>query len=79
MTSNGETRLELLKAGLRRKILEDRGFEEKDGYFLCPQCGKHYKPMYEDKKNAPRGSIYYEQHTSGICSDECWDEFVGSD
>lgn len=86
MTSNAEKRLELLKAGLRKKILEQRGYTdellqafENKGYLLCPNCGKHYKPMYEEKKNAPRGSIYWEQHVSGICSDECWTEFVGGD
>jgi len=42
----------------------------------CPNCGKVYEPdyTYEGAKN---GTIYKEQHLTGICSDKCWDEYLG--
>ena len=42
----------------------------------CPNCKKVYIPdfTYEDAKP---GTIYKEQHITGICSDQCWDEFLG--
>jgi len=29
------------------------------------------------EEDAPAGTIYREQHITGICSEECWDEFLG--
>lgn len=43
----------------------------------CPNCGKEYEPEFTDKSNAPEGSIYREQHKTGICSNECWNEWLG--
>ena len=42
----------------------------------CPNCKKNYVPdySYDDAKD---GTIFKEQHISGICSDGCWDEFLG--
>lgn len=44
--------------------------------FVCPMCGDEYEPDYENRADAPPRSIGREQHQTGICSDECWDEFV---
>lgn len=44
--------------------------------FVCPVCGREYEPEYENKEDAPPRSIAREQHKTGICSDDCWDEFV---
>lgn len=44
--------------------------------FVCPVCGREYEPEYENKEDAPPRSIGREQHQTGICSDECWDEFL---
>ena len=40
--------------------------------FHCPFCGRVYKPKYERKEDSPEGSIWREQHISGICSEKCW-------
>lgn len=42
----------------------------------CPNCGKEYTPdkKYGDKTSSP---IQREQHITGICSDKCWDDFLG--
>jgi len=52
---------------------------------ICPACGKEYTPILKRKKpwlsiqdefpNAP--SWQREQLLSGICSDKCWDKFLG--
>lgn len=46
----------------------------KDGKAKCPVCDKIYKLKYGRKEDAPEGSIWREQHLSGICSDKCWDK-----
>jgi sarcosine oxidase delta subunit len=46
----------------------------------CPNCGKKYEtdfPTREDAVNAGGTAIQREQHQTGICSDKCWDEFLG--
>lgn len=43
----------------------------------CPNCGHEYEPEYDNPDDAPMGSIYREQHMTGLCSDECWDEWLG--
>ena len=43
---------------------------------MCPNCEKVYEPDYT-YENAPVGTIYKEQHITGLCSDDCWDEFLG--
>ena len=42
----------------------------------CPNCDKVYEPDFTYEK-AKCGTIFKEQHLSGICSDRCWDEFLG--
>jgi len=51
----------------------------------CPNCGKVYEPVLarkhldrliqEEFPDAP--AWQREQHLSGICSDKCWNEFLG--
>jgi hypothetical protein len=46
-------------------------------HYQCPNCKKVYKPTFENKEDAPAGTIEKEQHITGMCSDKCWDEFLG--
>ena len=41
----------------------------------CPKCEEHYVPKYRSKNAALAANekTFIEQHMSGICSDECWD------
>jgi len=67
-------------------MVDIRRRDEK-GLTICPQCGKHYKPVLgEYPKDDPRTiqKIFplakpyeREQLLTGICSDECWDKFLG--
>jgi len=53
----------------------------------CPNCKKTYKPILDRQQpemhiqnefpNAP--SWQREQHITGICSNKCWCEFLGSE
>lgn len=43
----------------------------------CPNCQEKYVAEYADPDDAPPQSIGREQHMSGICSDECWNEYLG--
>jgi len=52
---------------------------------VCPNCNKEYETILDRKHSemsiqqefpsAPKWQR--EQHISGICSDKCWDEFLG--
>ena len=63
-----------------------RRFDE-EGLTICPQCGKHYKPVLGERSKGDTRSIQKifpsakpyerEQLLTGICSDECWDKFLG--
>lgn len=53
-----------------------RPFEHYPGKITCPCCGRTYKPKYRHKDKAPVGTIFMEQHLSGICSDACWDKMT---
>ena len=48
-----------------------------DGHKVCIKCKQSYTPKYASLQEAQAkeepGSIYAEQHITGICSDECWD------
>jgi len=56
-----------------------------NGLTICPNCSKHYKPILGKRKtneviqvefpNATK--IEREQLLTGICSDKCWNEFLG--
>ena len=46
----------------------------------CPNCGKQYETDYPTREDAVANNgtaIQKEQHQTGICSDKCWDEFLG--
>ena len=50
----------------------------------CPQCRKTYKTVLEPKTDKliqdefPSAPAWQrEQHLTGICSDSCWDKFLG--
>lgn len=61
--------------------------KDKDGKTICPQCKKHYIPDLKERDiNDGRciDEIYpqatatqCEQLITGICSDSCWDEYLG--
>lgn len=46
------------------------------GLHFCPICKAYYTPLYATKRMAEvmGNTIAKEQHISGICSSECWDE-----
>jgi len=46
---------------------------------FCPNCKEWYEPKYDSKQEAKQhnDSIGAEQYITGICTDECWDEFLG--
>ena len=41
----------------------------------CPQCNKTYVPTFDDPSIGTE--MDKEQHLSGLCSDQCWDKFLG--
>ena len=46
----------------------------------CPNCGKVYETDFPTREEAVANggnAIQREQHQTGICSDKCWDEFLG--
>ena len=54
------------------------------GLILCPNCKKEYKPKLERKTNKLIQEEYpnatreeREQLISGLCSDKCWNEYLG--
>jgi hypothetical protein len=50
---------------------------------LCINCKQTYSPKYATMQDALMhegpGSIYSEQHLSGICCDKCWDQVTRPD
>lgn len=52
---------------------------------ICPNCNRVYQPVLDRKhpelliqEEFPKALAWErEQHISGICSDECWQEFLG--
>ena len=50
---------------------------------VCTKCHLSYTPKYASLQEAQAkeetGSIYDEQHITGICSDECWDAVTKPD
>ena len=64
----------------------DMRTKDKDGLTVCPQCGKHFSPVLGERKNPsiniqdefPKAKSWErEQLLTGICSDECWNEYLG--
>jgi len=54
-------------------------------YTICPNCKKKYIPELGERdpniliqKQFPNAKPYQrEQLITGLCSDECWDEYLG--
>jgi hypothetical protein len=72
----GQFREEDINKGFRRESI------------ICPNCGKHYIPVLTRNPNdhRPIQAIFpfapawqREQLISGICSDECWDAYLGAE
>ena len=61
------------------------GYETGESMTICPNCKKEYTPELVRKSTTlliqqefPHAKSYQrEQLISGICSDECWDDFLG--
>ena len=60
--------------------------KDKDGMTVCPQCGKHYSPVLGERKKTniniqdefPNSKPWQrEQLLTGICSDKCWNDYLG--
>lgn len=57
------------------------------GSTICPNCLKHYIPKLPEPNKDDRRciqdiypqatKIQWEQLITGICCDECWDEYLG--
>ena len=54
------------------------------GNVICPNCKKKYKPILERKTTHPIKHEHpkatkeqREQLISGLCSNKCWNEFIG--
>ena len=54
------------------------------GLIICPNCKKEYKPILERKEKGliqithPKATTEErEQLISGLCSDKCWNAFLG--
>ena len=49
--------------------------QQRSTLFKCPQCNKIYSPTFADSMSGTETDK--EQHLSGLCSDHCWDKFLG--
>lgn len=57
------------------------------GFTICPQCGKHYKPVLGERPEGDNRCVQHifpdatkverEQLITGLCSDKCWDRYLG--
>ena len=59
-------------------------YPNEKGLIKCPNCKKEYKPILERKTNLciqeeyPQAKKWKrEQLISGLCSDKCFNEFIG--
>jgi hypothetical protein len=64
--------------------------KDKDGLTICPQCERHYTPELGERQMAknpgkciqdiyPNAKPYQrEQLVTGLCSDACWDNYLGA-
>jgi len=59
-------------------------YPDENGFIKCPNCKKLYKPKLVRKTNDliqnefPKAtSEQREQLISGLCSNKCWNEFLG--
>jgi len=42
----------------------------------CPNCNRIYIPDFPTREES-KTAIQREQHQTGICSDKCWNQFLG--
>lgn len=58
---------------------KDSPYVQRDeiGRHVCPNCYKHYHPPISSKSQTVPGTIQREHFITGICSDACWDAFLG--
>lgn len=45
----------------------------------CPNCDKWYEPTVPSREEAQQATIAKEQWMTGICSDKCWNEYLGDE
>lgn len=66
-------------SGRTPQHMEPGGEGREPGAVQCPQCGKAHVPTGRDEQGQTTGesSIEHEGNITGICSDECWDKFLG--
>ena len=57
---------------------------DENGFIVCPNCKKKYKPILERKTDEPIQREHpkataeeREQLISGLCSNKCWNKFLG--
>ncbi len=48
-----------------------------DGKHICPNCKEPYEPDADSFEEAKPNTIYREQYMTGICSQECWEDYLG--
>jgi len=65
------------KENMKISIMKAKGLvkaELKENQQQCPNCGGVYELEMPRGQGTP---TQREQHQTGICSDQCWDEFLG--
>ena len=53
---------------------------DEDGNHICPNCGTAYEPDFDSKEKAKKYAdekYQIEQYITGLCSDDCWDDYLG--
>ncbi len=53
---------------------------DKFGNHICPNCGEHYEPDFDSKEEAKKYAeekYQTEQYITGLCSNECWNSYLG--
>lgn len=50
-----------------------------DGNHICPNCDADYEPEFSTKEAAKENGdeVAVEQHITGLCSNECWNDYLG--
>lgn len=51
---------------------------DKYGNHICPECKESYEPDFDSKEDAKEYGDNYqvEQYITGLCSDECWNNYL---
>lgn len=47
-----------------------------DGKHICPECGEAYEPDEDTFEDTKPNTIAREQHMTGLCSDDCWNDYL---